>query len=90
MVYIHTINGNTCVKLFFPLGLVLMTHDLANARSRYAIGLMRLYLDRFEQKPLWKSVHYLYTLGLIPIRFNPLYHQLKRRLYDSPMLRSIS
>ena len=56
------------LNLFRFLALVLMTPGLANARSRYATGLVRLYLDRFEQKPLWKSVHYLYTLGLIPIR----------------------
>ena len=75
--------------MFIFLALVLMTPGLINTRSRYALGLLRLYLDRFEQKPLWKSVYYLYTLGLIPVRFNPLYQQLKRRLYDSSVLRSV-
>ena len=66
-----------------------MTPQLADSKSRYSLGLLRLYTDRFERKPIWKSVHYLHMLGLIGARQQPLYFRLKRRLFDESFLSSI-
>ena len=63
-----------------------MGNNYGETKSRYALGLLRLFLDRFEKGPLWKTVSHIYSTGLIPAQLSLQYHVLKRRLYDEPFL----